>query len=195
MKEKKLIIFDFFNVISCEIAPFWFRKFFNDDEADKYKAEYVGPADDGSITDEEMFKNLSVLTGEPWEKIRDDWFDMVVIDEKMVGLIKKLKERYRIVLLSNAPLNFLDTILDKYNLRVLFDGIVISANFGNVKPRPEIYREALRIGGENAEDAIMTDDNPKNITGAKNVGIDGIVFTGYEDFVEELQKYGVKPDF
>ena len=37
--EKKLIVFDFFGVISSEIAPVWLRKYFNEEDAKRIKAE------------------------------------------------------------------------------------------------------------------------------------------------------------
>ncbi|MCR5153536.1 MAG: HAD family phosphatase [Lachnospiraceae bacterium] len=190
--KKKLIIFDFFNVICNEISPTWMRRYLSDAEADRAKLEIVGKADTGEYSEMKMYEELSKLTGVPAKDVGKQWQEMAQVREDMVAFIKDLSKSYKTVLLSNAPEGFLDRILDEHNLRILFNsGIVISADFGKAKPGPEIYMEALRLGGEDAKDAIFIDDNPKNIEGAAKVGIDGIVYTGLEDLKKELVKFNI----
>jgi FMN phosphatase YigB (HAD superfamily) len=40
-----------------------------------------------------------------------------------------------------------------------------------------------------AEDAVMIDDNAKNLEGAREVGIDTILFKEHESFREQFKKY------
>ena len=39
MSECRAVVFDFFGVISSEVAPFWFEKYFPKEEARKYISE------------------------------------------------------------------------------------------------------------------------------------------------------------
>ena len=55
------IVFDFFGVISSEVAPFIFGEVFSDEEAKRLKEEYMQPADRGDVTEREMYENLARL--------------------------------------------------------------------------------------------------------------------------------------
>ena len=61
-----------------------------------------------------------------------------------------------------------------------------------MKPEPEIYQTLLAKYGLKAEECVFLDDRQVNIDGAKAQGMEGIVFTSYEDAVERLKEYGVK---
>ena len=46
-----------------------------------------------------------------------------------------------------------------------------------VKPDPAIYRALLERNGLAAKDCLFIDDSPKNVDGAKAVGMDAVQFT------------------
>lgn len=94
----------------------------------------------------------------------------------MYELIEELKAKgYGIYLLSNASLR-----QHEYWPRIeasrFFDGTLISADEGIVKPQPEIYRLILERFGLTAEECFFIDDVPANIEGALYCGIPGAVF-------------------
>ena len=76
----KVIIFDFFGVISSEVAPFWFEKHFAKEEAISLKHEHARPADLGEITDEEYFQKMSGLVSKTPETIRNEWLELATIN-------------------------------------------------------------------------------------------------------------------
>ena len=94
----------------------------------------------------------------------------------MYELIEELKSKgYGIYLLSNASLR-----QHEYWPRIeasrFFDGTLISADEGVVKPQPEIYRLILDRFSLKAEECFFIDDVPANIEGAFYCGIPGAVF-------------------
>lgn len=187
----KNVIFDFFGVISSEVAPIWFEKRFNLEDAKRLKEEYMSPADRGEITSETLFDNLSSLSGEAAEKIRSDFFNLAIIDKNIVSLIASLSKKYKIVLLSNAEYDFIDEIMRRDNLYGLFDYTVISGKEKIAKPDTAIFKLALSRSGAIAEESVFIDDNPKNTDAARSVGINAIVFDGVENLIRELEKLGV----
>lgn len=187
----KTVIFDFFGVISSEVAPFWFAERFCLEDAKRLKDEYMSPADRGEVTIDALFDSLSSLSGEAAEKIRSDFFKLAVIDKNMVSLIRALSEKYKIVLLSNAEYDFLDEIMRRDNLYGLFDYTVISGKEKIAKPDTAIFKLALSRSGAIAEESVFIDDNPKNTDAARSVGINAIVFDGVENLMRELEKLGV----
>ena len=59
-----------------------------------------------------------------------------------------------------------------------FDGTVVSAFAGSVKPSAEIFRHLLERFQLKAGECYFVDDMPENVAGAKRSGIDGFVFRG-----------------
>ena len=183
---EKIILFDFFGVISSEIAPFWFRRHFNDAEADRVKMEIVTPADRGDITEEELFENISAYLGVPKEVVRSEWLELVKIDTELVEYIRELNKCHRVYLLSNAIGSFIGNILEENSLYSLFDDMFISSDIHLIKPDEDYFRYCLeRIGAEPSQ-CIFTDDNIKNIEGARRVGITGIHYKSFSDYKEKL---------
>ena len=186
--EKKLIIFDFFGVISSEIAPVWLRKYFNEEDAKRIKLEIVSKVDSGEITEMELYRQLGELANVTPDEVAKDWMDLVKINEELVKFIRKIKENHKVILLSNASSTYLRKILNRYELIPLFDEIIISSEVKLVKPGSEIYQLALDRMQVKPEESVMIDDNIVNVNGAKQIGIDGILYTNVNSLIEELKQ-------
>lgn len=103
--------------------------------------------------------------------------------------ISSLKQRgYQVYILSNygnTPYKYAQQhfrFLDKV------DGAVISSEVKFVKPEIEIYQCLLEKYHLKAEETVFLDDRKDNIEAAEKCGIHGIVFQGYEEGKEELEK-------
>ena len=188
MINKKLIIFDFFGVISSEIAPIWLKKYFEEEEAKKIKKEIVSQVDIGTISEEELYNEIGSLAGVLPETVKSEWMDLVKINSELIDFIKKIKDKYKIVLLSNASETFLKRILNKYKLYDLFDNIIISSKEKLVKPSMEIYNLAINRMNVKPKEALIIDDNIVNIEGAKQAGIEGILYKDFNSFCIEFEK-------
>lgn len=106
------------------------------------------------------------------------WDQPILPMEGMAQLVEELKKAgYGIYLLSNASVR-----QHAYWPRVpgseLFDGTLISAEEGIMKPQPEIYQLCLERFGLKPEECFFIDDVPANIEGAKACEISGSVFHG-----------------
>ena len=74
-----------------------------------------------------------------------------------------------------------------------FDGTIVSAYEGCVKPGAEIFQRLLDRFHLRAEECFFVDDLAENVDGAKRVGIDGFVFRGDVDALRRaLADLGVK---
>ena len=51
----KVILFDFFGVISSEVSPIWFKRYFNEVEALEIKEEIMSKGDKGELNEEEVY--------------------------------------------------------------------------------------------------------------------------------------------
>ena len=103
----------------------------------------------------------------------------------MYELIEELKGKgYGIYLLSNASLRQHE-YWPNIEASRFFDGKLISADEGIIKPQPEIYRLMLERFDLKAEECFFIDDMPANIEGAFYCGIPGAVF---HDDVSRLRR-------
>lgn len=152
--------------------------------------------DIGLITEEETLERVSGrIPGRlrpAAEKLILHWEELSRPIPGMADAIGRLKENgYGIWLLSNASKRH-----GQYWGRIpgseYFDGLVISAFEGVLKPDLTMYRTILSRFGLKAEECVFTDDMPANVAGALAAGIDGFVFRGTDDFIRELKERGVR---
>ena len=186
---KKAIFFDFFGVICCEIAPFWFRRHFSPEEAARVKEEICSRADAGEILEDEFHREISARTGVAPDVVAREMQEMICINGELRDFILRLRERYPVYLLSNAMSSFLRRILEENDLYPLFDRVFISAEMRVAKPSADFFRAVLAELGVDACDCVMIDDNARNLTGAREAGIDGILFTDNASFYRDLAAY------
>lgn len=105
------------------------------------------------------------------------------------SLINALKDKgYKVYLLSNYPDKLADMHWSQFSFLNDVDGYVISAKVKLAKPDPAIYNLLLDRYGLRADESVFIDDRQVNIDAAEDLGIKGILFTGYDDLKNELKK-------
>ena len=185
---KNTIFFDFFGVISSEVANAFFAKRFSENKAKELKDSIFVKADEGIYDEEKVYQLMSELTHENKEDIRKEWVDTVKINFELVNYIKELKKTHKVYLLSNAISSYLRNILSKYNLEECFDKIYISAEIHLIKPNANFFSYVTNDLGLNPKECIMIDDSQKNINGAESIGIKGIVYQNLEDLKSKIKE-------
>lgn len=178
---QNLVIFDCFGVIMNEVAPVFLKKFLPEDKAGTIKEKLFQPADMGEVTYEELMDNMANELGMTKEEMIPQWEELFVLREEIVPAIRKLKEKYDIALLSNAPLGVVEGILDKYNLWDLFDHTVISCNVKMAKPDEKIYKHCISLFNKEYDKVYMVDDNLVNLEHLPSIGITPIHYRNVED--------------
>ena len=152
-------------------------------------------AEVGAITDEEYWRRIGARLGlHTPEAIRDfqqDLFRDAKTDLQMANLVRRLRSRYRIGLLSNASDILPRLLRERYGLDGLFDVEVVSALVGLAKPDPAIYQLALERLGTAPEATVFVDDYEPNVEAAAELGIQAIHFIGYEALILALQRQSV----
>lgn len=185
--KNELIIFDCFGVIFGEIAPIFFERYFSPEKAAELKDKFFVPGDLGEITLDEIFDGMSREIGMDKERIIKEWNDLIVLDEKIIPVIEKLRKEYSVILLSNAPIGFVEKLMQEYKLEHLFDKIFISCNLKMSKPDPRIYMHCVNSFDNRFDKVYMIDDNLKNLEPLPSLGITPIHFTGIEKLQETLR--------
>jgi FMN phosphatase YigB (HAD superfamily) len=92
------------------------------------------------------------------------------------GILEWTRARYRMALVSNfdhAPTARL--ILNEHGIGEYFEAVVVSADLGWRKPRPEVFHRGLNAMGVAAGQAIFVGDNAEiDVAGAKGAGMAAI---------------------
>lgn len=183
----KVILFDFFGVISSEVSPIFFKRYFNEEDAKIIKEEIMSKGDKGELNEEEIYSLIANRVDVTPLKVKEDFKELIHINAELVSYIKELKKEYKVYLLSNAIFSFLNRILLENNLYELFNKVYISSEMRLIKPHKEFFNYVIEKENLNPSECVMIDDNKKNIEGALSTGLNGIVFTSNDDLKEKLE--------
>lgn len=139
--------------------------------------------DRGTLSEEEavgsICKRLPGHLHQAAEELVCGWWKRPLLPVPgMAELIARLKGLgYGIYLLSNA-----NKQLPRYFPRIpgseYFDGRIVSADWRLLKPQKEIYEKLYEVYDLKPEECFFIDDQPANIEGAYDTGMDGAVFDG-----------------
>lgn len=153
--------------------------------------------DRGSLTDEEaaelICRRVPERLHDAVKKLVGMWDRPILPVEGIYELIEELKGMgYGMYLLSNASLRQHD-YWPRVPASKFFDGTLISADVGLVKPQPEIYRLLCERFSLIPEECVFIDDSTPNAEGAYFCGINALVFHGDADEIRlKLNELGVK---
>jgi len=196
------VIFDFGNVISSFDVGIFLGKLRDWSGVDTgtlreriYGSGLHSRYERGDISSEGFYREITRLTGArvSAEEFAEGFTDIFTPLEATHGLIRALKGRYRLGLLSNTnEWHFLRHIR-KAPVFPLFDTVTLSFEVGALKPEPEIYLDALRKLSLPPEECVFIDDIGKYAEGAAVVGIRGIQYTGPAELLRALSGLGVVP--
>lgn len=186
---KVIVFFDdhiFFNKMAC------FCPFTEEQIAEKMtgQPDLIRSFDTGKITPEVFYeRSLRILEAKlDYETFYSIYNDIFLLDPPILEVFKKLKPRYRLVLLSNTDVMRFGFIQRKFPEILIFDDYVLSYEVGTMKPDPLIYRTAVKKAKARIEECLFIDDRAENIQAAEALGMEGIHFLPETDLEAELRR-------
>jgi len=202
MERTKSIIFDWGGVLVNDPEP-GLMQYCADALAvpkeDYVKAhpKFATDFEKGCITEDTFWTRLCRELGVPKPETFSLWgqaFEAVYSPRvDMFSLARSLRKNgYRIALLSNTEAPAMQFFYQqRYNI---FDAAVFSCAEGTRKPERKIYELILKRLRSQPEQSILVDDKPEYVKGAKEVGINTILFKGVGQVKNELSQLSVKID-
>lgn len=199
----KNIVFDMGNVLlGWTPMAFARRCAANEEEAGiLYEAlfggEAWGRADGGLLTQEELLRialEKTPLALHPaMQELMNSWphwMEPIVGADRFVRRVKAAG--LGVYLLSNAGPQFPEVLQDR-PFYGLLDGAVVSAHERLTKPDARLYEVLLKRYSLKAQECFFIDDIAVNVQGALSVGMQGLVFEGdYQKVEEALLALGLK---
>lgn len=191
------VLFDFGRVISAKKPARLFRNYeellglppgsFVDlfDESPEWRDALVGRKTlDGFW--EAVGPKLGLRTAEEICRFRRRFEADEAPNEAVLKLIRRLRGRYRLAVLSNSPAG-LSRWLHAWGILNCFDVVFCSGEEGVAKPHPSAYLETLRRLGVDPPAAVFVDDEAVNVDAALRLGLRAVLFTDSDSLLEELE--------
>lgn len=137
-----------------------------------------------------LFREKLGFTGD-FAEFRTLWCDHFRENRSVVALMKSLARRMPTFLLSNTSAFHYDFIRERFDFHKSLHGEILSYKLDARKPGPRIYREALKLAGVKASEAFFIDDLPKNVAGARKVGLKALRYTTTPRLKARLKAFGL----
>jgi putative hydrolase of the HAD superfamily len=142
-------------------------------------------ADTGLPLTPEQLDELNRLDAQMW----------TTSDPAMLAWHEQLKARKILTaILSNMGDSVLENIEREFAWIHGFDVQVWSYQLGVAKPAPEIYQHALEKLGTQPQETLFLDDKQVNIDAARELGIEGLLFTDVDQLRRDLVARGLDRD-
>ena len=195
----KAIIFDFGRVITAQKPLSLFRSYEEELGLDPDTINSIMFGSQawqdtllGRKTTEEFWHligpELGLSTADEVNRFRRRYHADEAINEAVLDLIRKLRGRYKLAILSNAPPDLTRWLAD-WEMRDLFEVVFCSGDEGMIKPDPAAFKLTLERLGVEPGEAVFIDDTPEHVEAARKLGIQGIIFTTAAALKDDLKKF------
>jgi FMN phosphatase YigB (HAD superfamily) len=108
------------------------------------------------------------------------------------SLLAGIRQRFRLLLLSNTNAIHFEMLERTYPLLGQFDDKVLSYRVRAMKPSPAIYREAIVRAACRPEECFYTDDIADYVAAAKREGMDAVQFESRAQIEREMLARGIR---
>ena len=127
-----------------------------------------------------------------YEEFCDLWTS-IFMPETLIpeSLLESIRQRHRLVLLSNTNSIHFEMVERAYPLLRQFDEYVLSYRVRAMKPSPAIYRQAIAAARCSPEECFFTDDIAQYVEGARAEGIDAVQCQSLEQLEGELKSRAI----
>jgi len=202
--EKKLIeviLFDLGNVIlpfthyqiAEKLSQFSQRKEFKDPQRIfsylfDFEKGAVNGYEIGKVSSIQFFESLKeyLHLSLSFEEFIPFWNDIFTEDQGVSNIIRSLKGKKKLGLISNTnPLHF-NYILSEFPVIHIFDKWILSHEAGFKKPAVEIFHKAIEWASVEPEKILLIDDMNKHVDVAVFLGMQGIHFISAQQLEKEL---------
>jgi putative hydrolase of the HAD superfamily len=158
----------------------------------------------GKISKEELrgkrfymtLKDFGIDNARLAENMGDDYIRLsplkVNLFPQAINILEYLYPKYKLHIITNGFQEVQDIKIAASDLGKYFDTIVTSEEAGVKKPGSGIFEYALKKAGADVAESLMVGDDPDvDITGAKNAGMDQVLFDPNSNYIVNSATYYV----
>ncbi len=159
-----------------------------------FQGKFWEQLDRGIITSEEaknQLKKYFPQYNQEIEEVLKDW-PKILKPLPASDLIKPIKQKgFLLFYLSNFHSRAWEIVREKFDFFSYFQGGVISAEEGFLKPEEEIYLKLMETFSLKAEESFFIDDRRENVDAAEKIGFLTHRYLRIKGLKKELEKNGV----
>ncbi len=200
----EVILFDLGNVIlpfnhyqiAEKLSRFSQRKTFQDPQKIfsylfDFEKGAVNGYEVGKVSSIQFFKSLKeyLHLSLSFEEFIPIWNDIFTEDQEVSDIIRSLKGKKRLGLISNTNPLHMDYIASKFPVVRIFEKWILSHEVGFKKPAIEIFQKAMDWASVKPEEILFIDDIKGHVDVAVSLGMQGIPFTSAHEFKGALRKF------
>ena len=149
----------------------------------------------GELTQKEAMLAYQAEFGLSREEANDLFFHVMDHQELIDGteaIAYRLKQAgYRVFALTDNVHEIVAHLKSRHQFWTLFEGAVVSAEVGLMKPDPAIFRHAMDTFGLVAAETAFFDDIQANVDGARAIGMEARLFTTPSRCEDDLRGLGL----
>ena len=197
----EVIFFDLGNVIlpfnhyqiAEKLSPFVQKKDFQDPRKIfsyifDLKTGAINPFDAGELSPKEFFQFLkeSLQLCISFEAFVPIWNEIFVEDREVSEIIRSLKGKWRLGLLSNTDSLHFHYIVSTFPIVSTLEKWILSYEVGFKKPDAHIFQKAIEWASVEPERILFIDDTIGHVEAAISLGMQGVHFISATKLREEL---------
>jgi HAD superfamily hydrolase (TIGR01509 family) len=150
----------------------------------------------GQIDGAGLLRHLAALAPQPPDStaLHAAWIDMFEPQAAVFELAARLRERYRVFLLSNVGDLHWAHIGTRYRLQTLAHDVIRSYAVGLIKPDQAIYALAERRFELDPATTVFIDDRAENVAAAQARGWRAIQHRRHDQTLEALHALGIQTE-
>lgn len=116
------------------------------------------------------------------------WRGTLSRNEPMLAFAERLSKTHDLFLVTNTGNVQIERIHELLPSMACFKDMATSCALGAVKPERAFYEKALRQFGLRADDGLLVDDRPENVRGARDFGLQALLYTSAEQAIAALRE-------
>lgn len=165
------------------------QKHFSHDQALLAEATELNQQhDSGLISHEGFYNEIAGMSGVPVTAVKEQLRANAPNEPLFDYIAAELRPGYKIGVLSNASGNYMAQIFTPEQVK-LFDAVALSYELGMTKPEPGMYDAIAGRLGVEARECVFIDDQERHCTGAREAGMQAILYKDFEQFKVALEKF------
>lgn len=150
--------------------------------------------DKGKISSNKFYRTICKSLGIKisYQEFYEIWGDIFWLNPGMDKILKSLKKKTKIALLSNTNEIHFSYVKKKFNILKEIDEFILSFKIGARKPEDEIFLYALKKIKLPPKNVLYVDDIIKFVKVAEKIGFNGIVFSSPAQLENDLKEYNLR---
>jgi len=123
-----------------------------------------------------------------FELFEEAWCDMFDLNQEVIDFARELSENHNIFFASNTNESHIKFLQKSYPEIFFVKGMGLSYELESLKPKKEFFNKLLEKFELTPDSCLFIDDLQKNVDGARDLGIQSILFKDLDQLKSDLAK-------